>query len=142
MNTTPTIEYFSNHGEIFFTTPSGVFPFAELPCSAATALRAELEVIAKAITKIENETDPFMQLRMFAQLKAAVHTHTTAPYGTITARELEIARLLPGRTDKEIATTLGISQNTVISHISHLLQKLGEHTRSAIVKWSMCSNLL
>ncbi len=142
MNTYPPIEYFSNKGELFFTTPKGAFPFAEIPCSVAMTLRSELDHITKAIAEIENETDPFMQLKMFAQLKAGSHSSIQAPYGTITKREIEIAQLIPGRTDKEIAMELGISVNTVISHIAHILQKIGAHTRTAIKPFGLNKNLI
>ncbi|MFZ4707187.1 MAG: response regulator transcription factor [Bacteroidales bacterium] len=142
MNTYPPIEYFSNKGELFFSSPTGVFPFNELPCSYANTLRSELEHFTNAIAKIENESDPFMQLKMFAQLKTGTHSCIQAPYGTITKREIEIAQLIPGRTDKEIALELGISVNTVISHIAHILQKIGAHTRTAIKPFGLNNNLI
>lgn len=65
-----------------------------------------------------------------------------AKYGTPTQREMEIARLVNGNTNKEIANTLNISVNTVITHIAHLLDKIGEHSRSAIVSWNINNNIL
>ncbi len=52
----------------------------------------------------------------------------------LTARELEILRLLAaGKSNKEIATTLGLSGNTVKVHITHLFSKLGVSDRTQAV---------
>lgn len=48
----------------------------------------------------------------------------------LTAREAEVARLLAhGRTQKWIADYLCISQNTAGTHLRHIYQKVGVHTR-------------
>lgn len=49
----------------------------------------------------------------------------------LTARELEVlAVLAQGRTDKEIAATLGISRRTVSNHVSTILLKLDSSSRT------------
>ncbi|MFZ4547729.1 MAG: response regulator transcription factor [Bacteroidales bacterium] len=63
-------------------------------------------------------------------------------YGKPTPREIEIACLVAGNTNKEIANRLNISVNTVVTHIAHLLEKIGGHSRSFIVHWSVSNNLL
>jgi PAS domain S-box-containing protein len=48
----------------------------------------------------------------------------------ITRREAEVLRLLAcGASNRDIATTLGISPTTVRNHIEHLLAKLGVHSK-------------
>ena len=48
----------------------------------------------------------------------------------ITAREKEVLELLVvGRSNKEIASPLGIEERTVKAHVSHLLRKLGVSNR-------------
>lgn len=48
----------------------------------------------------------------------------------LTTREREVLALLAQHlTDREIATTLFLSRRTVNAHVSHLLAKLGAHTR-------------
>lgn len=49
----------------------------------------------------------------------------------ITVREREILALVAaGRANKEIAGTLGISEDTVKRHVSHILEKLDVHDRA------------
>ncbi|MFZ4545862.1 MAG: response regulator transcription factor [Bacteroidales bacterium] len=65
-----------------------------------------------------------------------------AKYGQPTKREIEIAKLVAGRSNKEIAQKLGVSVNTVVTHIAHLLEKIGGHSRSFIVHWAISNNIL
>ena len=52
----------------------------------------------------------------------------------LTAREKNVFELLiTGKTTKEIATTLKISEKTVRNHISNVIQKLGVKGRSSAV---------
>lgn len=51
--------------------------------------------------------------------------------GDLTTREAEIADLVAvGRTNQEIASTLGLSVFTVKNHVSNVLMKLGVQTRT------------
>jgi DNA-binding CsgD family transcriptional regulator len=54
----------------------------------------------------------------------------------LTARELEVAELVAqGMTNREIAHSLTIAERTATSHIEHVLNKLGFHSRSQIAVW-------
>jgi DNA-binding CsgD family transcriptional regulator len=66
-----------------------------------------------------------------------------APYG-LTRREREVLRLLvEGRTDKEIATDLFISGNTVTNaHVRNILAKLGVRNRAAAVALAVREELV
>lgn len=53
----------------------------------------------------------------------------------VTPRELSTLRLMAdGKSNKEIATSLGISERTVKSHLGHLFGKLGVTSRTEAVK--------
>ena len=53
----------------------------------------------------------------------------------VTPRELSTLRLMSdGKSNKEIATVLGISERTVKSHLGHLFEKLGVTSRTEAVK--------
>ena len=55
----------------------------------------------------------------------------------LTDRELEVLlALAAGKTNKEIAETLGISAKTAGHHVQHIFDKTGVRTRSAATVWA------
>ena len=53
----------------------------------------------------------------------------------VTPRELSTLRLMAdGKSNKEIASTLGISERTVKTHLGHLFEKLGVTSRTEALK--------
>jgi two-component system NarL family response regulator len=53
----------------------------------------------------------------------------------LTPRELSVLRLLAnGHSNKEIASTLAISERTVKTHLGHLFEKLGVTSRTEAVR--------
>ncbi len=61
---------------------------------------------------------------------------TSVEPSLLTARELEVARLVAGgRTDREIAGQLVISPRTVAAHVEHIRTKLGVARRTQIAGW-------
>jgi DNA-binding NarL/FixJ family response regulator len=68
------------------------------------------------------------------QARAAGLSNEDTPTSTLTPREREVYELLAaGRTNREIATALFISEVTVKVHVRHILQKLGARTRTEAV---------
>jgi len=68
-------------------------------------------------------------MREFAQDERA------GPAATLTAREMDVLRLIArGRSNKEIALTLGVAEKTVKTHVSSILQKLhlADRTQAAL----------
>jgi DNA-binding CsgD family transcriptional regulator len=68
-----------------------------------------------------------------------------APAGRVaglTDRELEVLRLLAqGRTNREIATTLVLSEKTVARHLTNIFNKIGVENRAAAVAFALRLNL-
>jgi predicted ATPase/DNA-binding NarL/FixJ family response regulator len=59
---------------------------------------------------------------------------------TLTPRELQVARLIAGgRSNKEIAADLVISQRTAEGHVEHILAKLGFTSRAQVAAWVAAS---
>lgn len=57
-----------------------------------------------------------------------------ADRGRLSAREIDVLRLLArGRTTARIEAELGISSNTVNTHVRHVFQKLGVHSRQELL---------
>ncbi len=63
------------------------------------------------------------------------HPGPHAEVRTLTDRETEVLELLPGPLRRvEIASKLGISENTVKTHLTAISRKLGVRGRAAIVE--------
>ncbi len=61
----------------------------------------------------------------------------------LTGRETEVLRLLAqGRSNKEIAGTLSIAEQTVKTHVSHILDKLGVPSRTQAALYAIRSGLV
>ena len=78
----------------------------------------------------------------FEQLGAAPDLALSAggassPANGLTARELEVVRLLAtGATNRAIARELRISEKTVATHVGHMFTKLGVESRSALTAYA------
>lgn len=60
------------------------------------------------------------------------------PYETLTDREKQVLRLVAeGRSSKEVAESLGIAVKTAMSHREHLMEKLGLHNRTDLVRFAL-----
>ena len=61
----------------------------------------------------------------------------------LTARELDVLRLVTaGRHNKEIATELGISENTAKYHLRNILEKLHAQSRTEVATRALREGLL
>jgi DNA-binding NarL/FixJ family response regulator len=73
----------------------------------------------------------------------ALSRRTTAAVGGLTARELEILRLVAaGKTNREIAAALFISDHTVRRHLQNIFAKLGVPSRAAATAFAFQHNLI
>ncbi len=63
-------------------------------------------------------------------------------FGGLTARQREIATLIAqGKSNREIANTLVISEKTAERHVANILWKLGFNARSQIAAWAVARGL-
>jgi DNA-binding CsgD family transcriptional regulator len=66
------------------------------------------------------------------------HQVTKQQFGGLTKREREITALVAqGKSNREIAQTLVLSEYTVASHVSNILSKLEFSSRTQIVGWAI-----
>ena len=64
-------------------------------------------------------------------------------YGGLSAREREVAALVAqGRSNREIAARLVVSERTAEAHVSNILGKLGLSTRAQIAAWAVEKGLI
>ena len=60
------------------------------------------------------------------------------PYEALTDREKQVLKLVAeGKSNKEVAEVLGISVKTAMSHREHVMEKLGVHNRTELVKFAL-----
>jgi len=60
------------------------------------------------------------------------------PYESLTDREKQVLKLVAeGRANKEVAEVLGISVKTAMSHREHVMEKLGLHNRTELVRFAL-----
>ncbi len=65
------------------------------------------------------------------------------PYDRLTAREREILKLIAdGHTSREIADSLYISLKTVLGHRTKIMEKLGIHNRTELIKYAIRKGLV
>jgi len=65
------------------------------------------------------------------------------PRAALTARELEVLRLLAsGESNKEVASALNISVNTVETHRARIMNKLDLHSMNAVVRYALRMGLI
>ena len=83
-------------------------------------------------------------LALLPQAKPLSHKAATgSKYGGLSAREREVAALVAqGRTNREIADTLVVSERTAEAHVSNILGKLGFTTRAQIAAWAVEKGLV
>lgn len=88
---------------------------------------------------------PAMGGKLFAALRDLLRHHGEAMARSpeLTGRELEILRHIGvGKTSKEIAAELFISENTVRNHVRNVLDKLGLKSRFEAVTWAQREGLI
>lgn len=60
------------------------------------------------------------------------------PYEALTDREKQVLKLVAeGRSNKDVATVLGVSVKTAMSHREHVMQKLGVHSRTDLIRFAL-----
>jgi DNA-binding NarL/FixJ family response regulator len=74
--------------------------------------------------------------------QARAHVQAPAPAAELTARETEVLQLVArGRSNKEIASALAISENTVKNHLKNILEKLHLENRVQAATYALRQGL-
>jgi DNA-binding NarL/FixJ family response regulator len=100
----------------------------------------EVAAAVRAAHRGELQLDPAVARRLLSSLQAARADDSKVE---LTTREVEIVRLLGGgKTNKEIAGELEISERTARTHVSHILGKLGLSSRTQAALWAVREGLV
>ena len=82
-------------------------------------------------------------LAEFSNLSKKAEARQAVPTPRLTSRELEVLKLVAqGMSNKEIATELYISENTVKNHVRNILEKLHLHSRMEAVVYAVREKIL
>ncbi len=100
-----------------------------------SAAAAELFYAIRAVQAGEAVLSPAMTLRLFNIVRASPALLPLPPADLpLTKREQDVLRLLAlGQSNRQIAQVLMVSENTVKTHVRHILEKLELDSRSAAV---------
>jgi DNA-binding NarL/FixJ family response regulator len=110
-----------------FTEPSGVLPAVRAGASGYVYKDIDPPALAAAIRSVH--AGHVLLHPDVARLLAAGEPRPAGP--ALTAREREVlAELARGRSNREIARGLSLSEKTVKTHVSAILTKLGVHDRT------------
>jgi non-specific serine/threonine protein kinase len=105
--------------------------------TASDAARAFIDQIAATLPEQEGRAR-YIEQACRRLPDAAMHKRRrqVAEAGVLTMRELEVATLIAqGKSNREIAAQLTITERTVTTHISHIFDKLDLRVRSQIAVW-------
>ncbi len=97
-----------------------------------------------AVLEFDNACDTFESLGAGPDLRRVRElTSESAGRGALSARELEVLGLVAeGKTSREIAAALTISQHTVRRHLENTFAKLGVNSRAAAIAYAYEHHLL
>lgn len=126
-----------------------VAPSEALRASLAAALRANPSFEVVGVAASEDDVPSSADVVLVAHDTETVHVvkqpvrHDTVAGTVLTNREREILELLAdGLGNKQIAARLGISTNTVKTHLELLFEKLGVSSRAEAVATGVKRGLL
>ena len=98
--------------------------------------RLELEAARRLFKQLDAE--PCLA-RIAEQSERASHQRI----GSLSEREAQVLRLLAaGKTNRDIAEELFISEKTVARHVSNIFDKLGVSSRTGATAWAFQHNLI
>ncbi len=82
--------------------------------------------------------DPEVARTAMAEAGPAAPGAAADPYDALTDREKQVLKLVAeGQSNKEVAEVLGISVKTAMSHREHVMEKLGLHNRTELVRFAL-----
>jgi DNA-binding NarL/FixJ family response regulator len=106
----------------------------------------EIAQTVRAIVRHQGVISPAMTSKLIAEFRdlarRASEREELPPPG-LTDREMQVLRLMAhSKSNKEIASVLDISENTVKNHVRNILEKLHLHSRMEAVTYAWRKHLL
>lgn len=102
------------------------------------AAGAELSSAIRAVHRGGLVLDPAVAREAVTEPPGAGNSASDDVYETLTDREKQVLKLVAeGRSNKEVAQVLGISVKTAMTHRGHVMEKLGLHGRTDLIKFAL-----
>ncbi|HXU20462.1 MAG TPA: response regulator transcription factor [Verrucomicrobiae bacterium] len=75
--------------------------------------------------------------------EAGAPVHKDLEGSPLTNREIQVIQLLAdGKSNKQVADTLGVSTRTIESHRNHIMRKMGFTSFSDLIRFAVRTNLI
>ncbi len=129
-----------------FDEDEKVFPAIEAGASSYLLKDVSTEALVEAIRATfhgEARLHPKVMRKLMDQVRRQSHGRKSADTPQLTEREIEVLLLVTqGKSNREIAQELVISEKTAKAHISNILGKLGVEDRTQMAVYAITHNLV
>jgi RNA polymerase sigma factor (sigma-70 family) len=98
----------------------------------------ELLRAIEAVRRGEALLDPQVTQRVLQRIRQTERLLDASAFSDLSERELEVLFLVSeGKSNREVAEVLGLSEKTVRNHVSNLLEKLGKSNRIELATYAV-----
>lgn len=96
----------------------------------------------EAAAQGEATLDPSLTQRIFAEVRRSIQKDEAATFSELTSQEMQVLALIAeGKTNREIAGTLFLSEGTIRNYVSNILSKLEVSNRAEAAAYAIQHNL-
>jgi DNA-binding NarL/FixJ family response regulator len=96
----------------------------------------------EAASRGEATLDPLLTQRVFNEVRRAIQNEEKAAFTDLTPQEMQVLALISeGKTNREIAEALFLSEGTVRNYVSSILSKLGVSNRAEAAAFAVQHHL-
>jgi len=126
---------------LFFVTPEA---FASMPMFYVPRRTRVVLITSSTVSPLPVVTPQAGEEELKSQIDSVMsRLEVKGPRATLSSRERDVLRLVAlGYINKEIADTLGISFNTVLTHRKNISAKLGVKSAAALSVYAMMNGLV
>jgi two-component system, NarL family, response regulator LiaR len=129
-----------------FAEDDKVFPAIQAGASSYLLKDVSPDALVEAIRAVyqgEARLHPEVMRKLMAQVTRQVKSDKSEPAAQLTERENEVIRLVAqGKSNREIAQDLVISEKTAKAHVSNILGKLGLEDRTQMAIYAIKNGLV
>jgi DNA-binding NarL/FixJ family response regulator len=96
----------------------------------------------EAASRGEATLDPSLTQRVFSEVRRAIQNEEEAAFSDLSPQEMQVLALIAeGKTNREIAEALFLSEGTVRNYVSSILSKLGVSNRAEAAAYAVQHHL-